>query len=89
MPAVLKQGHVQHCAALSLRSPWQRTDEVRHADGDDGEARANERAEEDGERLHQLQLWYRRAAAWSMRLGTSLEHRRTISRLLALGASAA
>ena len=40
-------------------------------------------------REYDQQLWYRRAAAWSMRLGTSLEHRRTISRLLALGASAA
>lgn len=28
------------------------------------------------------QLWYRRAAAWSMRLGTSLEHRRSVSRAL-------
>lgn len=26
------------------------------------------------------QLWYRRAAAWSMRLGTSLEHRRAVAR---------
>ncbi len=40
-------------------------------------------------REYDQQLWYRRAAAWSMRLGTSLEHRRTISRLLALGASTA
>lgn len=31
------------------------------------------------------QLWYRRAAAWSMRLGTAIEHRRTVSRELALG----
>lgn len=30
------------------------------------------------------QLWYRRAAAWSMRLGTSIEHRRTVSRALGL-----
>lgn len=30
------------------------------------------------------QLWYRRAAAWSMRLGTSLEHRRTVAQALAL-----
>ncbi len=30
------------------------------------------------------QLWYRRAAAWSMRLGTSLEHRRTVARALEL-----
>jgi alkylation response protein AidB-like acyl-CoA dehydrogenase len=30
------------------------------------------------------QLWYRRAAAWSMRLGTSTEHRRTVSRALGL-----
>lgn len=31
------------------------------------------------------QLWYRRAAAWSMRLGTSLEHRKTVAKALALG----
>ena len=31
------------------------------------------------------QLWYRRAAAWSMRLGTSIEHRRTVARRLGLG----
>tara|TARA_B100001964_G_scaffold67746_1_gene77001 strand:- start:6443 stop:7588 length:1146 start_codon:yes stop_codon:yes gene_type:complete len=30
------------------------------------------------------QLWYRRAAAWSMRLGTSAEHRRTVARALDL-----
>ena len=30
------------------------------------------------------QLWYRRAAAWSMRLGTSLEHRRTVAKALEL-----
>ena len=30
------------------------------------------------------QLWYRRAAAWSMRLGTSIEHRRTIAHALGL-----
>ena len=30
------------------------------------------------------QLWYRRAAAWSMRMGTSLEHRRTVSRAIGL-----
>lgn len=30
------------------------------------------------------QLWYRRAAAWSMRLGTSLEHRRTVAQALEL-----
>jgi alkylation response protein AidB-like acyl-CoA dehydrogenase len=30
------------------------------------------------------QLWYRRAAAWSMRLGTSIEHRRTIAHTLGL-----
>jgi alkylation response protein AidB-like acyl-CoA dehydrogenase len=30
------------------------------------------------------QLWYRRAAAWSMRLGTSLEHRRVVARALEL-----
>ncbi|MFP6746670.1 MAG: acyl-CoA dehydrogenase family protein [Alphaproteobacteria bacterium] len=30
------------------------------------------------------QLWYRRAAAWSMRLGTSLEHRRVVARELGL-----
>ena len=34
------------------------------------------------------QLWYRRAAAWSMRLGTSLEHRRTVSRALGLSTAA-
>jgi alkylation response protein AidB-like acyl-CoA dehydrogenase len=28
------------------------------------------------------QLWYRRAAAWSMRLGTAIEHRRTVAREL-------
>ncbi len=28
------------------------------------------------------QLWYRRAAAWSMRLGTALEHRRTVAKAL-------
>ena len=28
------------------------------------------------------QLWYRRAAAWSMRLGTSAQHRRTVARAL-------
>jgi alkylation response protein AidB-like acyl-CoA dehydrogenase len=28
------------------------------------------------------QLWYRRAAAWSMRLGTSIEHRRTVAQAL-------
>jgi alkylation response protein AidB-like acyl-CoA dehydrogenase len=28
------------------------------------------------------QLWYRRAAAWSMRLGTSIEHRREVARAL-------
>ena len=31
------------------------------------------------------QLWYRRAAAWSMRLGTAIEHRRTVSRAIGLG----
>ena len=31
------------------------------------------------------QLWYRRAAAWSMRLGTSLDHRKTVARALELG----
>ncbi|MEC9152458.1 MAG: acyl-CoA dehydrogenase, partial [Pseudomonadota bacterium] len=31
------------------------------------------------------QLWYRRAAAWSMRLGTSLEHRKTVAKALKLG----
>lgn len=31
------------------------------------------------------QLWYRRAAAWSMRLGTAIEHRRTVSGELGLG----
>jgi len=30
------------------------------------------------------QLWYRRAAAWSMRLGTAIEHRRTVARALGL-----
>ena len=30
------------------------------------------------------QLWYRRAAAWSMRLGTSTEHRRIVARELDL-----
>lgn len=30
------------------------------------------------------QLWYRRAAAWSMRLGTSIEHRRTVAQALGL-----
>lgn len=30
------------------------------------------------------QLWFRRAAAWSMRLGTSIEHRRTVARALGL-----
>lgn len=29
---------------------------------------------------YDLQLWYRRAAAWTMRLGTSIQHRRTIAR---------
>lgn len=32
------------------------------------------------------QLWYRRAAAWSMRLGTAIEHRKAISKELKLGA---
>ena len=31
------------------------------------------------------QLWYRRAAAWSMRLGTAIEHRKTVSGELGLG----
>ena len=31
------------------------------------------------------QLWYRRAAAWSMRLGTSLEHRKTVAKALKFG----
>ena len=31
------------------------------------------------------QLWYRRAAAWSMRLGTTLDHRKTVAEELALG----
>ena len=31
------------------------------------------------------QLWYRRAAAWSMRLGTALDHRKTIAQELELG----
>ena len=35
-------------------------------------------------REYDQQLWYRRAAAWSMRLGTSLEHRRTVASCLAL-----
>ena len=30
------------------------------------------------------QLWYRRAAAWCMRLGTSTEHRRTVAQELKL-----
>ena len=30
------------------------------------------------------QLWYRRAAAWSMRLGTALDHRKTIAQELSL-----
>lgn len=29
---------------------------------------------------YDLQLWYRRAAAWSMRLGTSIQHRRIVAR---------
>jgi alkylation response protein AidB-like acyl-CoA dehydrogenase len=35
-------------------------------------------------REYDQQLWYRRAAAWSMRLGTSHEHRRTIARAIGL-----
>ena len=31
-----------------------------------------------------LNLWYRRAAAWAMKLGTTFEHRRTIAQALAL-----
>lgn len=31
------------------------------------------------------QLWYRRASAWTMRMGTSIEHRKTVARELALG----
>jgi alkylation response protein AidB-like acyl-CoA dehydrogenase len=31
-----------------------------------------------------LNLWYRRAAAWTMKLGTTFEHRRTIAQELAL-----
>jgi alkylation response protein AidB-like acyl-CoA dehydrogenase len=31
-----------------------------------------------------LNLWYRRAAAWTMKLGTTFDHRRTIARELAL-----
>jgi len=30
------------------------------------------------------QLWYRRAAAWTMRFGTAFEHRRTVARALGL-----
>lgn len=33
---------------------------------------------------YDLQLWYRRAAAWTMRLGTSIQHRRTVARELGL-----
>ncbi|MBV1877013.1 MAG: acyl-CoA/acyl-ACP dehydrogenase [Pseudomonadales bacterium] len=29
---------------------------------------------------YDLQLWYRRAAAWSMRMGTSIQHRRIVAR---------
>jgi len=36
-------------------------------------------------REYDQQLWYRRAAAWSMRLGTSLEHRKTVARCLGFG----
>jgi alkylation response protein AidB-like acyl-CoA dehydrogenase len=36
-------------------------------------------------REYDQQLWYRRAAAWTMRLGTSIDHRKTIARCLALG----
>ncbi|MCB1743705.1 MAG: acyl-CoA/acyl-ACP dehydrogenase [Gammaproteobacteria bacterium] len=36
-------------------------------------------------REYDQQLWYRRAAAWTMRLGTSLDHRRTVADELALG----
>jgi len=31
-----------------------------------------------------LNLWYRRAAAWAMRFGTSFEQRRRIAQALAL-----
>jgi alkylation response protein AidB-like acyl-CoA dehydrogenase len=37
-------------------------------------------------REYDQQLWYRRAAAWSMRFGTSIEHRRNVARQLELGA---
>ncbi|MBT7759499.1 MAG: acyl-CoA/acyl-ACP dehydrogenase, partial [Rhodospirillaceae bacterium] len=35
-------------------------------------------------REYDQQLWYRRAAAWSMRLGTSMEHRRAVAQALEL-----
>jgi alkylation response protein AidB-like acyl-CoA dehydrogenase len=34
-----------------------------------------------------LQLWYRRASAWTMRLGTTAEHRRTIARAMEITAA--
>jgi alkylation response protein AidB-like acyl-CoA dehydrogenase len=35
-------------------------------------------------REYDQQLWYRRASAWTMRLGTSLEHRREVAKRLRL-----